>query len=187
MTKTTTVLYTKHMRWTRFNSLFNNASLVTSLYLAFFFMVVALAQLVAFEKYPDVIAGFGLHTSQPMNFVIADVIVLLEILALPYLLRMNVSTLLLIISRTSGVLVLVFWLLIGIWQSMTAEMFQNAGLFGAKVPTPSGWWLVYYMIALLVLYGYVAGLAKTERKSPTSRKKATSHTRHVNVRHIADE
>jgi hypothetical protein len=126
-----------------------------SLYLALFFAVAALMQLFAFESFPDVIASYDISFVSDLSPVVAALIVCLEVLALPFLLWMKVSRLMRVVSFISGWFVLLFWLKVGIWQSVTTVYISNAGLFGAKIVVPQGWWLVSYSAILIILMGYV--------------------------------
>lgn len=125
-------------------------------YLALFFVVAAVSQLFAFETYGDIIATYGLPIDSAFHNVIAAIVVTLEVFAIPFLLTMKLSLLMRIISMVSGWLVLVFWLVLGIWQSTVTFEIPNAGLFGERIGLPQGWWLVFYMTALVVLSVYVS-------------------------------
>jgi len=127
----------------------------SSLYLALFFVVAALSQLFAFELYPDVLSSYGVSFVSAFALPFAALLVTLEVFAIPSLLWMTVSPLMRIVSRTSGWTVLVYWLVVGIWQGVADFTIANAGLFGAKVHLPQGWWLVSYALILLILMTYV--------------------------------
>jgi len=127
-----------------------------SLYLALFFTVSSVLQLFAFEAYPDVIESYDIPLVSDASLFIAAVIVSLEVLAIPFLLWIKLSPLMRIISFVSGWAVLLYWLGIGLWQSITDVTIGNAGLFGAKILLPQGWWLVSYSAVLLILMAYVS-------------------------------
>lgn len=127
-----------------------------ALYLAFFFVVAAVSQLFAFETFSDIIATYGLPLDEAFNKVAAAVIVTLEVFAIPFLLMMRLSLLMRVVSMVSGWLVLIFWLAVGVWQSTVSFYIPNAGLFGSKISLPQGWWLVFYMAALVTLSIYVS-------------------------------
>ena len=127
-----------------------------TLYLAFFFVIAAVSQLFAFETFGDIIATYGLPMDDVFNKVAAALIVTLEVFAIPFLLMMRLSLLMRIVSMVSGWVVLVFWLAVGVWQSTVSFYIPNAGLFGAKISLPQGWWLVFYMAALITLLIYVS-------------------------------
>jgi len=127
-----------------------------TLYMALFFVVAALSQLFAFEAYPDVLKGYGIPFISDFALPLAALVVTLEVFAVPALLWMKLSPLMRVVSIVSGWLVLAHWLFVGVWQSLADFPIPNAGLFGAKVHLPQGWWLVSYMSILLILMAYIA-------------------------------
>jgi len=127
-----------------------------AIYLALFFMIVAVSQLFTFEAYSEIIATYGLPFDEVFNKLIAAVIVTLEVFAIPFLLMMRLSPLMRVVSMVSGWLALLFWFLVGIWQSVVSFYIPNAGLFGSNISLPQGWWLVFYMVALITLSIYVS-------------------------------
>lgn len=132
------------------------AEIAASIYLAFFFVIAALTQLFAFESYPDVIRGYGLPMANEAALPVAALVVCLEVFAIPYLLWMRVSSLMHRVSVASGWLVLLYWLGIGVWQSIADFHIANAGLFGSKLLLPQGWWLVSYVTVLIILMTFVS-------------------------------
>jgi hypothetical protein len=126
-----------------------------SLYLALFFTVSALTQLYGFDSYPNVIASYDMPLLSDVNLLAAALLVCLEVFAIPWLLWMNLSYLMRIVSLVSAWLALLCWFIIGVWQSLVGFYIPNAGLFGAKIMLPQGWWLVSYSVVLLILLGYV--------------------------------
>lgn len=137
--------------------------LYARLYLALFFVVAVLSQLFAFEDYPAIISDYGVPLLSALSVPFAVLIVLLEIAAIPSLLGMSLSQELYRFSMIAGWTILVYWFSVGFWQSLSADLIANAGLFGAKVMLPQGWWLVCFIAALIVLRGFVS-LAQTTRK-----------------------
>jgi hypothetical protein len=127
-----------------------------AVYLALFFVIAAVSQLFGFETFSDIIATYGLPANDVFNKVAAALIVILEVFAIPFLLMMRLSLLMRVVSMVAGWLVLIFWLAVGVWQSMVSFYIPNAGLFGSKIDLPQGWWLVFYMVALITLTVYVS-------------------------------
>lgn len=126
------------------------------LYLGALFIVMAVSQLFAFEDYPAIVASYGIPVLSNASSLVAIVIVLTEIIAIPVLIGMKISPLVAKISVVAGWFTLIYWLAIGLWQSTTDEFIANAGLFGAKILLPQGWWLVSFMTALIILHGFSA-------------------------------
>ncbi len=101
--------------------------------LGFIFLCLVLVQLVRFEKF--VIFAESMLSGAEAGKVIAAVIVVTEVFALPFLLRMRLSPLMRIFSMICGWLTALIWL----WLAMTA--FQE---------------FVWLSIVLVILTGYVS-------------------------------
>ena len=143
-----------------------------ALYLALFFVVAAVSQLFAFEDFGGIISSYGIPLDDAFNDVAAAVIVTLEVFAIPFLLMMRLSSLMRVVSMVSGWLVLIFWLAVGIWQSTVSFYIPNAGLFGSEINLPQGWWLVFYVTALVTISIYVScSLWPVERRRKNIAKK----------------
>lgn len=153
----------KAIRAQRYAKPVTTAELAASTYLAFFFMVAVLTQLFAFEAYPSVIQSYGLPIADELALPLAALLVCLEVFAIPYLLWMRVSRLMHRLSFVCGWAVLCYWLGVGVWQSLVDFHIVNAGLFGAKLLLPQGWWLVSYCLILIVLMTYVSWGARILR------------------------
>jgi hypothetical protein len=126
-----------------------NVALI-SLALAACLIILAVAQLYKYEDFPSVIKGFGLSGGAIWASLYAAVIVIGEVLAVPFLLRMPLSPAMRIVSMVSGWLVIVGWLVIALVNNITGYV-GNSGILGATIPVVSGWWTVFVFIALGVL------------------------------------
>lgn len=134
----------------------SNVTWWVMLYSALFFVTTAVLQLFAFEHFPTIIANYRIPVLSPdFSLLVAMIVVVLEVLAIPRLLNMRTSPTIYFASSLAGWLVLVFWLAVGLWQSTADFVIENAGLFGSKVYLPQGWWLVTYMVILLTLLSYI--------------------------------
>lgn len=128
-----------------------------SLYLAGFFVIAALGQLVAFEDYPSIIQHYDLLPNWNGELIAAAVIVSLEVFAIPYLLNVRTSLLMRRFSMICGFAALGWWLFVSIFLSGSDMEIINLGLFGAKLLTPSGLWSVFYILMLIGFAAYVSG------------------------------
>ncbi|MEP6710347.1 MAG: MauE/DoxX family redox-associated membrane protein [Candidatus Saccharibacteria bacterium] len=126
-----------------------------AIYLAVFFVVTAFAQLFSFEDFPGHIKSFGFPIDSLFAPFIAALVVTFEVFSIPFYLRMRISPLMRLVSIASGWIILVWWLVVGIWQSMVDFKIPNSGLFGSDISIPSGWWMVSFLCALLILNTYV--------------------------------
>lgn len=111
----------------------------------------ALAQLFAFEKFVPLVESFWLPGGKPAAYLVAALIVISEVFALPYLLGMRLSPAMRVISMVFTAVASAIWLYISLWLNLTTNAIMNIGFLGVKLPLPVGWWAVFFMLALLVL------------------------------------
>ena len=95
-------------------------------------VVMALGQLYAFERFIPLIQAYDLPGGEPVATLVAAVIVVSEIFALPFLLRMPLSPLMRFVSMSLCILVPVLWLLLSFAAIAIGDL-ENAGILGAKV------------------------------------------------------
>lgn len=124
--------------------------------LAGMFVVMAVAQLFTFEDFPGLVTGFLLPTGDRLAPVVAALIVLGEVVSVPFLLGMSLSPLARWCGMVSGWLVVGAWFVISIWLNVTASAATTAGFLGVTVKLPIGWWAVCFSLALGVLAGWAS-------------------------------
>ena len=95
-------------------------------------VLLAIGQLYAFEKFIPLIQAYGLPGGQGATTVFAAVIVVAEVFALPFLLRMPLSPLMRLMSAFFGVLVPAIWLVLSLIALINGGI-ENGGILGAKV------------------------------------------------------
>jgi len=83
-----------------------------SSFLAGVFVVMVVAQLFSYEHFPDVMSLF--FNSSQLVLVVAACIVTLEVAAIPFLLRMQLSPAARYVSMVAGWLVALFWLIVSL-------------------------------------------------------------------------
>jgi hypothetical protein len=120
------------------------------------FIVMAVAQLFTFEKFPAVIANMWLPGGDQWAPVRAALIVIFEVFAIPFLLRMQLSPLMRVCSMILGWVVIAGWLVATLWENLSGDVISNSGLLGATMHLPNGWWSVFLVIALGVLTGWAS-------------------------------
>jgi hypothetical protein len=125
-----------------------------SLVFAGVLIVMAIAQLFTFEKFPSVVADLWLPGDSSSASVYSAVIVTLEVLALPFLLSMRLSPAMRLVSMVAGWTSVLIWLGISLWENLTTNVVSNSGLLGDTVTLPIGWWSVLVCLALAVLAGW---------------------------------
>jgi hypothetical protein len=124
--------------------------------LAGVFVMMVVAQLFTFEKFPEVISAMWLMPDQSLTSVKAAIIVALEVAAIPFLLAMRLSPLMRIFSMAAGWLVIAAWLIVTLCQNLSSNVIANSGLLGATVKLPVGWWDVLLCVALGILAAWAA-------------------------------
>ena len=123
---------------------FRSRAYARALVLAVVYVGVALAQLFSFERFPDVVAEWGLPGGRVMAVIVAGLSPLAAAAALPFLISMQLSNRSRRVSAAMVVATPVLWVALGLWQNIAAPQAMNTGIFGATVVTTVGWWLVLF-------------------------------------------
>ena len=129
---------------------------IISIILASIIVVMLLAQLFKFEELSYIITAFALPISSDFSSIIAGILVSLELFSLPFILSMTLSPLMRIMSMIFGWLVVTFWLFVSLWLNLNQVTNANAGIFGATIELPIGWWMLGFSILLGVLTARVS-------------------------------
>lgn len=128
---------------------FRSPAYARALVLAVVYVGVALAQLFTFEKFPSTVAEWSLPGGQIVDVIVACVLPLLAIAALPFLISMRLSKW---SRKVSGVMVIVtpaVWAALSAWLVATAEDGVNAGLFGETIHTSANLLLLLFTVLWL--------------------------------------
>jgi hypothetical protein len=132
---------------------------------AFILIVLALSQLVNFNDFLTLLESFGLPGGVPVAHLLGGVIVVSEVFALPFLLEMQLSPLMRVVSMVLGWAVPIIWLKLALWLDLTVNAFSNVGFLGTTVRLTLGWWAVFFSIALGILAAWASwGLWPGKRK-----------------------
>lgn len=127
-----------------------------SLGLVAVFVVLAVAQLFMFERFPNVLASYWLPGGTPTARLLAALLVSGEVLALPFWLSMRLSLAMRVLSMGLGWLVTLTWLLLALWANLTTNAMSNIGILGREITLPVGWWAVCLFMALGVVVAWVS-------------------------------
>lgn len=115
------------------------------LLLAGYILVMLLLQLFTFEAFPGMLSVAGIVA--PWSYVLAVLLVVLELLALPFLIDLRLPSGAVLASKVSG--------LLAIGLATVLEIFGLANgqavMFGATFDLPSGSWTLFLLAALWVL------------------------------------
>lgn len=124
-----------------------------SLFLAAILAIMALLQLFTFEQYPERLISVGILPS--MAPLLATFIVVAEVLALPFVLRLRLSPAFRVVSMVAGWLVGLKLLALAIIENFIAAG-GNDAVFGATLSLPVGGWTICMALALCVLVGWTS-------------------------------
>lgn len=134
--------------------------------------VFLLTQLFTFEKFPQLIQGAtGLEGAWVV--VIAIVLVIAELMALPFLLGARISRLLQRVSQASGFIalgLLTIMEVLALWGDQSV-------LFGATFQLPSGMWSLLLLVAIWVLLMWSAIVSAVMVRQEGHKKKSGPKTR----------
>ncbi|MFZ2545057.1 MAG: hypothetical protein WAW80_03710 [Candidatus Saccharimonadales bacterium] len=113
--------------------------------------VMAVGQLFSFEKFIPLITNYSLPGGHGTGVLAASLIVIFEVLALPYLLRMPLSPLMRWVSLLCGFLVAVLWIGLAITVLTHASWVHNSGMLGLKIVVPAGVVSLFVSLVLMAL------------------------------------
>jgi heme/copper-type cytochrome/quinol oxidase subunit 4 len=119
-------------------------------------LVFAVSQLFTFEGFLTLLDSFGLPGGSSTAQVLAAVIVIAEVFALPFLLRMRLSPAMRVVSMVCGWLVALVWLALSLWVMLTVNAISNIGFLGDVIPLVPGWWTVFFSAALGILAAWAS-------------------------------
>jgi hypothetical protein len=119
-------------------------------------IIFALTQLFTFDKFLILVESFGLPGGDIVARLFVSTIVTSEVLALPFLLGLNLSQLMRVVSMVLGWAVPLAWLKVTLWLLFTTNSVSNIGLLGTTVSLTPGWWLVFVSIALGILSAWAS-------------------------------
>lgn len=146
--------YTVGMKYKSLKNISKSTN-IPSVVLAGVFVIMAVSQLFKFEEFPGVIKDMWLPMGDTCSYIYASIIVILEVFAVPILLNIKLSWLARITGIISGCLVLAIWIFILLWQNLTINALGNAGLLGATLPMPVGWWTVVVILLVSIFAVFV--------------------------------
>ena len=127
-------------------------------------VVFAIAQLFTFEEFLELTPQFGLPFGEAFGYLLAPLLIVCEVFAIPFLLRMAVSPAFRWLSGALSMLVAVLWFFIAVWIVTTRASVATIGFLGTVGDLTPGWWAVLIAVALTILAAWsVWGLWPTAR------------------------
>ena len=144
------------------------------LVLSIFILIMLLAQLFTFENFPGLLVGVGV--APVVSLLLGSLLVVAELAALPYLLKMSASSNVIRVSKVCGFIILAA---LSVLEGMAAVNNTTSTLFGATANLPGGLWALFLLSALWILLLRVnlidknsvkpgANSRKNKRKRPAS-------------------
>jgi hypothetical protein len=129
-------------------------SIFVSIFYASILAVLAVTQILTFSDFQLTIKSFWLPGGTPFAYFLSGLVIIAEVLAVPFLLRIKTSTFMRVFSMILSWFVPLFWLSISVWLLTTVNAVSNVGLLGSVVRLAPGWWLVIFgtMTAVLAIW-----------------------------------
>lgn len=138
--------------------------------LAAIYIVMIVAQLFHFEKVPAIYSAYGLPGE-----IIASLVVVIQVAALPFLLMLRTSPLMRRVSAIAALLAPTWWWLWGIW--LTFNSGYQTGLLGSIIEAPVGlpyvWGTTFLLVtAIIVVRSVFVAKPRLQTETTTSEKPA---------------
>lgn len=130
--------------------------------LGFVYVTMAILQLFTYETFHEVTLSFGFPGGNATAIVLAVLIPLAEIMALPYLLSMKLPPKVYAVSRASVLVAAGLWVLVACWTNITGNNQDSLGIFGSTLYTPNQWWSVIF-VGLIAWAAWLIYSAKPRR------------------------
>jgi len=115
-----------------------------------------LTQLFTFDKFLILLESFWIPGGKFVAYMLGSLLVISEVLALPFLLGLKLSSLMRIICMGLGWFVSIVWLGLSLWLVLTVNAVSNIGFFGTIVNLVPGWWAVFISVALGLLAAWAS-------------------------------
>jgi len=126
-----------------------------SVKISFFYAVIlvafAVTQLFTFEEFLEYIPTLNLPIDHTASYALAPILIVAEVFALPFLLRMRISIAFRYFSMFLGWVVAGLWLFITVWLAVSSSQAETVGFLGTLVSIMPGWWAVFISLALGIL------------------------------------
>lgn len=122
-----------------------------ALFYAVILVIFALTQLFTYDTFLLLVATFNLPGGVGFTYLITSLLVIAEVFALPFLLRMPLSHAFRWFSMICGWIVPAIWMFFSLWLVTTDSPVSNVGFLGTLIETIPGWWAVFMSGALGLL------------------------------------
>ena len=143
---------------------FTTSAVWQSFLLGMVHLLLLITQLFTYEDFPAVIRTWSMPGGEPMVVFLAVILPLAELVSLPYLISMNISQRVLLISRYATLSVGTLWVIISLWLTIRTAVAES-GLFGATISLPAGLWMLGYAVFL-----FCTAIVIVQERQKTSRR-----------------
>lgn len=127
-----------------------------AIFYAILLLIFAVMQLFTFDKFLVLIGEFGLPGEEMTAYLVASLLVVSEVFALPFLLRMPLSPLFRWFSMILSWLAAALWIKLSFWLVLTDSPVETVGFLGTLVYVMPGWWAVLVSVALGILAAWAS-------------------------------
>lgn len=110
--------------------------------------VFAVAQLFTFEKFLVYMQSINLPFSEQANYAFVPVLIIAEVFAVPFLLRMQLSPAFRYFSMFLGLLAAALWIFLSFWIVLFGDQVGSVGFLGTVVTLVPGWWAIFLSLSL---------------------------------------
>ncbi len=119
-------------------------------------MVFALTQLVTFQDFILIIDSYWLPLDRQLTALYAALIVTLELLAVPFLLRFKLSPAMRLLSMVAGWIIAAFWICMSVWLVLTDNAVSSIGFLGGLITIMPGLGTVLVATAMGILAAWAS-------------------------------
>jgi hypothetical protein len=123
---------------------------------AIILVIMAVTQLFTFDEFLKLVTSFNFPGGVRYAYFITALLVVSEVFALPFLLRMALSPAFRWLSMVLGWLVALIWAKLTIWLVIQDSVVSNVGFLGTVVNLMPGWWAIFMSIALGILAAWAS-------------------------------
>jgi hypothetical protein len=132
-----------------------NSATISILY-AVLLVIFAVTQLFTFEEFLVYIQSVNLPFSDTINYAFAPLLIVAEVFAIPFLLRMRLSPAFRYLSLGLGFVVAILWVFLSSWVVLSGVSVDSIGFLGTLVTLMPGWWAIFISLSLGILAAWSA-------------------------------
>lgn len=113
--------------------------------------IMAVAQLFSFEDFLVYMHSLALPLPSELAYLVAPLLIVCEVFALPFLLRMSLSPAFRFLSMVLSWLAAGIWIYLTIWIVASAAPVSTIGFLGTVVDLTPGYWAIFISLSFGIL------------------------------------